>query len=188
MFWNRMLRAARLDAALYEEVEADETARGQAMGVVVLSSLAAGVGTFESAGVMGLLGGAAAALLSWYVWAFMTYAIGARLLPAAATQATYGQLLRTTGFSSSPGLIRVFSGVPGIGPVVFLAASLWMLIAMVVAVRQALDYESTWRAVAVCLIGWLVQFAILAVVFSLVGIDLAGPAGEAAPTATGSAV
>ena len=41
---NRMIRAAKLDVSLYEEVEADTGATGQAMLVVVLSSLAAGIG------------------------------------------------------------------------------------------------------------------------------------------------
>lgn len=187
MFWNRVLRAARLDVALYEEVEADETAQGQATLVVVLSSLAAGVGTFGSAGLVGLLGGAVAALVSWYIWALMTYLIGTRLLAASTTQATYGQLLRTIGFASAPGLVRVVGGVPGLGSIAFLVASLWMLVAMVVAVRQALDYESTWRAVGVCLVGWILQALVLAAVLALVGFDVT-QLGEAPAPPTGSAV
>jgi len=44
---------------------------------------------------------------------------------------------------------------------VLLVSRVWMLLAMVVAVRQALDYESTWRAVAVCLVGWLLTSVII---------------------------
>lgn len=180
MILNRMLRAARLDAALYEEVEADETAMVQAMLVVVLSSLASGVGALGTAGLQGLVAVTVASLLSWYIWSFLTYIIGTRLLATPATEATYGQLLRTIGFSSSPGLIRALAGVPGLGPVVALVAGLWMLIAMVVAVRQALDYDSTWRAVGVCLVGWLVQAVILFTVFNLFGMGGEAPAaGEA---------
>ncbi|MFA7348416.1 MAG: YIP1 family protein [Desulfurivibrionaceae bacterium] len=169
IFLDRMLRAAKLDVHLYEEVEADTTAIRQAMGVVVLSSIAAGIGSIGSMGLGGILFGTLAALGGWYIWAFLTYFIGTRWLPEPQTEADLGQLLRTTGFSSSPGLIRVLGIIPGLGSLVFFVASVWMLVAMVIAVRQALDYESTWRAVGVCAIGWLIQTLILALLFTLVG-------------------
>ncbi len=87
----------------------------------------------------------------------------------AQTQADAGELLRTIGFSSAPGLIRIFGIVPGLSAVVFPVAAIWMLVAMVIAVRQALDYKSTWRALGVCAIGWVVQAVILLIVVSLVG-------------------
>ena len=166
---NRMLRAAKLDVELYEEVEHDEGALGQATTVVVLSAAAAGIGSLGAGGLAGLIAGTLAALLGWYVWAFLTYFIGTRLLPEPQTRADYGQLLRTIGFSSAPGLIRVLGIIPGLGVIVFVVAGLWMLIAMVIAVRQALDYTSTWRAVGVCAIGWALQSLILGVVLVMVG-------------------
>jgi hypothetical protein len=162
-FGERVLRSAKLDARIYEEVEADPGALGQAMGVVVLSSVAAGIGAIRSGGYGGILLGTISALFGWFVWAYLTYLIGTRLLPEPQTRATPGELLRTIGFSSSPGLIRILGVVPGLAGVVFLAAAVWMFAAMVVAVRQALDYASTPRAVGVCVIGWLVQVAILAI-------------------------
>lgn len=164
---ERMLRAARLDAEVYEEVEADTQATGQAMQVVVLSSLAAGVGTLATAGVTGLLAATVFAIIAWYVWALMTYWIGTRLLPEPQTKADVGELLRTTGFSSAPGLVRVLGIVPGLTKLVFLVAGIWMLVAMIVAVRQALDYSGTARAVAVCAIGWGIQAAVLVLFFKL---------------------
>jgi hypothetical protein len=164
---ERMIRAAKLDASLYEEVEADRGALGQATAVVVLASLAAGFGAFARGGVGGFLLATIAALAGWYVWAFLTYWIGTRFLPEPQTQADYGELLRTIGFSSSPGVIRVLGVIPGLTGPVFLVASIWMLVAMVIAVRQALDYTGTLRAVGVCLIGWIVQVLILAVLLAL---------------------
>ena len=164
---ERMIRAAKLDASLYEEVEADRGALGQATAVVVLASLAAGFGAFARGGVGGFLIATIAALAGWYVWAFLTYWIGTRFLPEPQTQADYGELLRTIGFSSSPGVIRVLGVIPGLTGPVFLVASIWMLVAMVIAVRQALDYTGTLRAVGVCLIGWIVQVLILAVLLAL---------------------
>ena len=164
---ERMIRAAKLDASLYEEVEADRGALGQATTIVVLASLAAGFGSVARGGVGGFLFGTIAALAGWYVWAFLTYWIGTRFLPEPQTQADYGELLRTTGFSSAPGVIRVLGVIPGLTGLVFLVASIWMLVAMVIAVRQALDYTGTFRAVGVCLIGWIVQILILAVLLAL---------------------
>ena len=164
---ERMIRAAKLDASLYEEVEADRGALGQATAVVVLASLAAGFGAFARGGVGGFLFGTIAALAGWYVWAFLTYWIGTRFLPEPQTQADYGELLRTIGFSSAPGVIRVLGIIPALTGLVFLVASIWMLVAMVIAVRQALDYTGTLRAAGVCLIGWIVQILILAVLLAL---------------------
>ena len=166
-FGDRIIRAAKLDAQLYEEVEADTGAMRQAMGVVVLSSVAAGVGSVGIGGLGGILVGTIAALIGWYVWAYLTYFIGTKFLPEPQTEADLGELLRTIGFSSSPGLIRVFGIIPGLAGPLFLVASIWMLVAMVIAVRQALDYESTSRAVGVCVIGWIVQFLIFVLLVSV---------------------
>ena len=168
-FKDRIIRAAKLDVDLYEEVEADKGAMGQAVGVVVLSSLAAGVGSVAMGGLRGILVGTVVALIAWYIWAYLTYFIGTKFLPEAQTQADHGELLRTIGFSSSPGLIRVLGIIPGLRAVVFLVASIWMLVAMIIAVRQALDYESTLRAVGVCVIGWIIQTLILLLLFSVLG-------------------
>ena len=168
--YDRMLRAAKLDVQLYEEVEKDQAAMPQAMTAVLLSSLAGGIGSLGAVGLWGLLGGLLAALVGWFVWALLTYFIGTRLLPEPQTKTDLGELLRTTGFSSSPGVIRVLGVIPFLGPIVVLIASIWMLVAMVIAVRQALDYTSTLRAVGVCLIGYLVWLVILIRAAPLLGL------------------
>jgi len=179
---DRMIRAARLDASLYEEVEADTTSMGQATGVVLLASLAGGIGSIGEMGATGFVLGALFSLLGWYVWSLITYWVGTRLLPQPSTQADLGQLLRTIGFASSPGLLRALGVVPGIGPLVVAVSALWSLTAMVVAVRQALDYDSTGRAIAVCVIGWIVQLLIIVIPMVLLGfaIGAAGSQGGAA--------
>ena len=159
---HRMRRAALLDTALYEEVEADTQATWQAVGVVVLSSLAAGIGSGARQGVGGIVVWTLMALIGWYMWAFLTYIIGSRFLPEPQTNADHGELLRTIGFSSSPGILRILGIIPGLRGIVFAIVSVWMLVAMVIAVRQALDYTSTYRAIGVCSIGWL---AILLLIF-----------------------
>jgi hypothetical protein len=169
-FTDRMIRAAKLEPAIYEEVEHDRAAMGQAAGVIVLSSIAAGIGSAAQTGlVTGLVLGTIVALVGWLIWAFLTWIIGTKLLPEKATEADMGQLLRTLGFASAPGLLRVVGIIPGIGPILVLACNVWMLAAMVVAVRQALDFESTGRAVGVCLIGFLVLILVQALLFAAFG-------------------
>lgn len=166
---RRMLRAALLDPQLYEEVEADRRAMGQAALVVVLAAGAAGVGSIENHGVSGVLWFTAAALVGWYVWALAACLIGTRLLPGPETAADHGELLRTIGFSSAPGVLRILGVFSPIAGWVFLLSTLWMLVAMIVAVRQALDYEGTGRAVAVCAIGFPVYALTLAATLLLLG-------------------
>ncbi len=168
-FKDRVIGAAKLDVRIYEEVEADRGSMGQAIMVVVLSSAAAGIGSTGQMGITGILMGTVTALAGWLFWAWLTYIIGTKLLPEPQTRSDIGELLRTTGFSSSPGLIRVLGFIPGLAGVFNLAAMIWMLAAMVVAVRQALDYSSTLRAVGVCCIGWILQVFIIMLLFSFFG-------------------
>jgi len=168
VFVNRIIRACKLDINLYEEVEADKNATLQAALVVILSSLAAGVGAL-SLGASNFLMAPILSLISWYLWAYLIYFIGAKLFPEPNTKADHGQLLRTIGFSSAPGLIRIFGFTPDLMSITFIGAGIWMLIAMIIAVRQALDYESTWRAIGVVVIGFLVQAIILIMLLRIFG-------------------
>ena len=165
---NRIIRACKLDVSLYEEVEADKSATYQAAGVVILSSLAAGVGAI-SLGASNFLMAPLLSLVSWYVWAYIIYFIGAKLFPEPTTKADHGELLRTIGFSSAPGLIRVFGFTPELMSITFIGAAIWMLVAMIIAVRQALDYQSTWRAIGVVVIGFLTQAIFLVMILRLFG-------------------
>ena len=167
-FVNRIIRACKLDASLYEEVEADKSATFQAALVVVLSSLAAGVGAL-SLGASNFLMAPILSLISWYVWAYVIYFIGVKIFPEKNTKSDHGELLRTIGFSSAPGLIRVFGFTPELMSITFIGSGIWMLIAMVIAVRQALDYQSTWRAIGVVVIGFLVQAIVLIYIMRIFG-------------------
>jgi hypothetical protein len=166
IFVSRIIRACKLDISLYEEVEADKSATLQAALVVVLSSLAAGVGAL-SLGASNFLMAPLLSLISWYIWAYLIYFIGTKLFPEPNTQADHGQLLRTIGFSSAPGIIRVIGVTPDLMSITFIGSAIWMLIAMVIAVRQALDYQSTWRAVGVVVIGFLIQSIILILILRI---------------------
>lgn len=169
-FVQRMIGAAKLDAKVFEDVEADRSATPQALAVVVLASLAGGIAVGD--GVRGLVVGTIAGLIGWFIWAWLIYLIGSRWLPEPNTRADTGELLRVIGFATSPGILRVIGILPFLSTLVMAVTAIWTLVAVVVAVRQALDYRSTGRAVGVCLIGWVVQIA----VFALLGFVLARPA------------
>jgi hypothetical protein len=162
-FPRRVIGAALLDGRTYEDVEADRHASGQAVAIALLASLAGGIGlgtpTFPS-----LVAGVVGSLVGWIAWAALTSLIGTRLLPEPQTRADVGQLLRTIAFASAPGILRVFGVVPLVGPTVYALVSIWMLMAMIVAVRHALDYTSTARAVGVCIVGWALSLVIAALI------------------------
>jgi Yip1-like protein len=160
-FVMRLIGAMALDPVTYEEVEADRSATGQALLVVVLSSVGAGIGArgLGSGSVPTMVFISALSLIAWAVWAMLTYQIGVRLLPEPETRADVGQLLRTTGFSAAPGMLRIFGIVPGAAVPAFALTAVWMLLAMIVGVRQALDYSGTGRAIAVCGLGWVLALA-----------------------------
>ena len=168
-FMARIIRAAKLESHLYEEVETDKDATRQALVVVLLSSLAASIGASTHAGLGGLVMGGLVALFAWYVWTFITYIIGAKFFPVSQTLASHRELWRTLGFASAPGVLRVFGALPGLTGIAFLVAAVWMLIAAVIAVRQAFDYTSTVRAASVCVPGWLVHVFLLFFLLLLLG-------------------
>jgi hypothetical protein len=153
-----------MDAAIYEEVEADPSATGQALAIVIISSVAAGIGArgFGGSTVASIAFFSLVALLTWAAWALVVFEIGTRLMPEAQTRSDVGELLRTIGFSTTPGVLRVLGVLPGLAAPVFAVTSLWMLGTMFVAVRQALDYRSTVHAVLVCVLGWILAVAMAA--------------------------
>ena len=153
-FPERLLRACLLDAELYEEVEADAGAGRQALATVLLSSAAVGIGGIANSGAEGILVQIVCAVVGWWSWAYTTYFIGAKLLPTPETSADPGQLLRTMGFAGAPGIVRLLMLVPVLAFPAWVLGTLWELVAMVVAVRQALDYPSTLRAIVVAAIGF----------------------------------
>jgi hypothetical protein len=161
-FLQRLIGAVSLDVAIYEEVEADRGATLQAFVVVIMSSVAAGVGArgFGGASVATIVIMTIGAVLGWAAWALVTLQVGGRLMPEPQTSVDLGELLRTIGFATAPGIVRVVGIIPAATYPAFVVSAVWMLLAMIVAVRQALDYKSTTRAVVVCAIGWLLSIAV----------------------------
>jgi hypothetical protein len=163
-----MIGAAKLDVHIYEEVERDVNAMGQAIGVVVLAAVSAGIGSLGG-GIGGLVWGSLQAIVAWVIWSAIIYLVGTRLLPDPTTKADLGELLRTLGFAAVPGLLGVLGIIPILGVLVFLLIFVWQIATNVVATRQALDYQSTGKAVAVVLIGWVAAM-LVGVLFAFLGL------------------
>lgn len=172
---DRMVRAARLDIGFYEEVEHDATATGQAVWVVILAAVADGLGLAlgelmggraGATALGGLLAGVLGAVLGWVVWSYVTYWVGTRLFHGTATP---GEMLRTLGFAQSPRALNILGFIPVLGGLIRSAVFFWLLVAGIVAIRQALDF-TTGRAIATAVIGWLAMLVVNLVAVALVAL------------------
>ena len=133
------------------------------------------IGGVLTYGIGGIIIGPLVGVIQWAVWAFVTYLVGTTILKTPETHADWGQLARTTGFAQTPGLLKILGFLPlNIGSVILFIASAWQLVAMVIAVRQALDYRTTWRAVAVVVISFIISMIPLIILQSLMSPSPAG--------------
>jgi hypothetical protein len=123
---------------------------------------------FRTGGLVGLVVGIPVSIGLWALWAWITYLIGTTILKTSETEANWGQLARTLGFAQSPGVLKVFGFIPGIGLLFFSIASIWQLVAMVIAIRQALEFTSTWRAVGVAIVGFIPYALVSSLIFALI--------------------
>ena len=160
---DRMIGAATLDVATYEEVEADNTATGQAATVVAIAAVASAIGAASGPamgrgpGIIGMLLGT---LIGWLLWSGLTYLIGTKVFGGTAT---WGELLRTIGFAHAPGVLLILAILPILGGIVRFAVSIWLLVAGIIAIRQALDF-TTGRAILTAVLGWIVAVIPAAIV------------------------
>lgn len=168
---ERMMAAARLDVGVYEEVEADRSATGQAAMVVAIVAVAQAIGA-AGVGIFGVIVAVSGAFFGWLIWSAITYLIGDKLLGGTAT---WGELLRTLGFAQAPGVLYVLGGIPLLGGAVRIVVAIWILIAGVIAIRQALDF-GTGRALATAVIGWL-AIAIPAAILGALGTGVGAVLG-----------
>ncbi len=166
IFLDRVFRAIRIDDDLYKEVEKDKSATIQAGTVVVLSSLAAGVGALQF-GNSNFYIAPVLSILGWYVWAFLVYFVAVKIIKDENTKTNHGELLRTIGFAQAPGFIRVFGLTPELAIVTFIGSGLWILACMVVGVSTALDYKSLWKSLGVIVIAWSIQVFFLFLILVL---------------------
>jgi hypothetical protein len=166
LFINRIFRSVKIDPEVFNEVQKDKNATLSAAAVVLLSSTAAGIGA-ASMGMGNFIMAPIFSLVSWFVWAYIVYFVGVKLFPDTKTKTTQFALLRAIGFSSAPGIIRIFGFNESLMTVTFIGSAFWMLACMIVAVRETLNYKSLWKALGVVIISWFVQAFILLAILSI---------------------
>jgi hypothetical protein len=154
-----MIRAAKLDDGVYEEVERDPDAMGQAAMIVIGTSILAGIGQLPDNGIGGLIAGMIFALLGWVAFAWVAYFVGTRVFNEPNTHANFGEVARVVGFASSPNVLQVFQIIPLLGPLIGLAASVWVLVATVIGIRAALELP-TMKAVLTVIVAGIVLFVV----------------------------
>jgi hypothetical protein len=169
-FQERFIGALKVQPATFEEVEHDTTATSQAAIVVVAASVSSGLGWIWLGGFTGVIERTVISLVAWVVAAALVWIIGTKVLPGKNTEADLGQLLRTMGFARAPGLFGVIAIIPILGWALAFLIGIWGLIATVIAVRQALDYDDTVRAVIVCVLAWIGGFILMAIVGGVLGL------------------
>ncbi|HEX8031878.1 MAG TPA: hypothetical protein VF491_25605 [Vicinamibacterales bacterium] len=158
-FIRRFMGALALDASAFEDIEADRSAALQSLTVVTMAAAAGGVAAI-GLGLVGLTGfmvGAVMVFGAWLVWIATIAVIGTVALPEPQTRSSMPELIRTLGFATAPGVLIAFAAMPSAAPIVIALVSAWVIADAVVAMRQALDYHSTGRAIAVCVIAWVVS-------------------------------
>ena len=166
LFLNRIFRSVKIDPEVFNEVQKDKNATVSAAVVVILSSSAAGIGA-ASLGASNFILAPIFSLVSWFVWAYIVYFVGVKLFPDPKTKTTQFALLRAIGFSSAPGIIRIFGFNEDLMTVTFIGSAFWMLVCMIVAVKETLNYKSLWKAFGVVIISWFVQAFILLAILSV---------------------
>lgn len=169
-FTARLVGAARLDVDVYEEVEADASATGQAALIVCLSAVSLAIGQ-SAAGFVPVTAAILREMIGWLVWSGITYLIGDKLLKGTAT---WGQLMRTIGFAMAPGFLYALAAVPYMAEPTRYVVGIWKLVAVIVAIRQGLDF-GTDRALLTAVLGFIAYVSLAYLEAILLNLPL--PAG-----------
>ena len=159
-FGERVVGAMSLKASTFQEIEHDTTAMGQAVGVIALAAVSTGLGNVWYGGVSGILTGIVMSLIGYAVWALVVWLVGTKMMPDPATKADFPETFRTIAFAAAPGILGIVTIIPILGWLLLVVLWIWQIAAMVIAVREVLDYTDTMKAVIVVVIGWLIQLVV----------------------------
>ena len=159
-FGDRVVGAMKLEPTAFEDVESDPTAIGQSVGVIALAAVAAGIGNIYYGGLTGIVSAAFMSVISFLIWSLIIWLVGTKLMPEPATKADYPETFRVLGFAAAPGLASVITIIPLLGYLLMFVIWLWQIAAMVVAVRQVLDFSTTGKAIVVVLIGFVINIVV----------------------------
>ncbi|RMF93153.1 MAG: hypothetical protein D6734_10775 [Candidatus Schekmanbacteria bacterium] len=175
-----MKRALKLDQSLFKEVEEDESANSQALVVLLITALCTTIGIYltgltkEEGGMYILLLGLAVSVIGWMLLLFIIYILGSTLFGTKRTDVVFLSLFRTVTFAASPGVLRFFIFLPALGLLLDIAAQLWCITGMIIALRSIFDF-STGRATALCIAGWIIYSVLIFGFLKLLGVNIVLP-------------
>jgi hypothetical protein len=161
---ERMTGAMKADVKTFQEIEADPTAMGQAVAVIVIAGIASLIGNAWRIGIFGGLMMLVVNLCGYALWTLLIVLIGTKLMPEPTTKADFNEGFRVIGFTAAPGVFNVLAIIPFLGPLISFVIWIWMVVVGVVAVREVLDYTNTGRAIIVCLIAAVICYIITTIV------------------------
>lgn len=160
---DKMIRAAKLDVQLYEEVEKDAEATKEAFLIVLIGAICNGIGSIGVLGAKGIIAGLISAIIGWGLWSVVIFLIGVKVFKHTSDM---GELLRCLGFAYSPNVLSILGVIPAIGPIIRFVVFVWVLVAFIIATRQALDC-GTGRAILISVLGFISFLLITATFFRL---------------------
>ena len=170
-FGDRVVGAMKLEPNAFEDVERDPTAIGQSVGVIALAAVAAGIGNIYYGGLTGIVSGAFMSVISFLIWSLIIWLVGTKVLPEPATKADYPETFRVLGFAAAPGLASVITIIPLLGWLLMFVIWLWQIAAMVIAVRQVLDFSTTGKAIVVVIVGFIINIVLtMLIIGPLIGM------------------
>lgn len=162
---ERMVGAMKADVKTFQEIEADPTAIGQAVTVIIIAGVASLIGNVFRSGVFVGVMSLVVTLITYALWSLLVVLIGTKVMPEPATKADFNEAFRVVGFTAAPGVFNVLAIIPFLGPLISFVISLWMIVIGVIAVREVLDYSNTGRAIIVCLLAmvavWIISIVVL---------------------------
>ena len=174
-FGERVVGAMTLNAATFQEIENDPTAMGQAVGVIALAAVSMGLGWIFYSGLTGIVWNILSSVVAYAIWAVFIWLFGTKVMPDPATKADFPETFRTVAFAVAPGLLGIITIIPLLGWLLYFAIVLWQLAAMVVAVKEVLDYTDTVKAVIVVVIGMVLYFVVMGMIMAMtVGTAIIG--------------
>jgi hypothetical protein len=181
---DRIMRAIRLDWTVFREIAEDQNAMTEAAIIVLVVTFLSGVGTFIGSLIADVgFGGALLAffgtwlisgvLIGWIGWAILTFFVGTTFFQG---RSDIPEMMRVLGYANAPNLLGIFGFIPCVGWLISLAGAILALIAGVIAVREAMEFDTT-KAIITVVIAWVIAFVISLILGGLFGAGMLLSAG-----------
>jgi hypothetical protein len=160
-FGERVVGAMKLDPNTFEEIERDQNAMGQAVGVIAIAAVSTGIGWIFWGGLSGIVSRVILQIIGYAVWAVIVWLVGTKVMPDPETKAGFPESFRVIAFAAAPGVLGIITIIPILGWLLSAVLWLWSIAAMVIAVKAVLDYTNIGKAVVVVIIGFIVQLCVM---------------------------